>query len=178
MFRAKTTKTSANVLFPIQRFWPSRIQPPFTWSAEWHNKNLYRMRWDTKTRKKVIKKKKRRWKSSQEINLCCGCSQRTCITSIIRLSQSLHKKLCFGSYILGHLREAYINTTFPIPIEWLERREYLTQQATVFNCAKEGKYFSFCTSDPHKAVLDSPEKLTKNHVLSTKPYTKKYPETK
>lgn len=30
VFRAKTTNTSAKVLFPIQRFWPSRIQPPAT----------------------------------------------------------------------------------------------------------------------------------------------------
>lgn len=30
VFRAKTTSTSAKVLFPIQRFWPSSIQPPET----------------------------------------------------------------------------------------------------------------------------------------------------
>lgn len=30
VFRAKTTNTSAKVLFPIQRFWPSSIQPPAT----------------------------------------------------------------------------------------------------------------------------------------------------
>lgn len=31
VFRAKTTNRSANVLFPIHRFWPSRIHPPSTW---------------------------------------------------------------------------------------------------------------------------------------------------
>lgn len=39
-----------------------------------------------------------------------------------------------------------------------------TQQAIVFNCAKEGKYFCFCSSDPHDAVLDGTGKLCKGHI--------------
>lgn len=39
------------------------------------------------------------------------------------------------------------------------KKEQLTQHPTVFNCAKDGKYFSFCASDPQNAILDNPDML-------------------
>ena len=40
-----------------------------------------------------------------------------------------------------------------------QNNELLTQQAIVFNCAKEGRYFCFCASEPHSAILGHPHKL-------------------
>lgn len=44
----------------------------------------------------------------------------------------------------------------------------LTQQPTVFNCAKEGRYFCFCASEPHSAILGHPNKQHNCHEPAKK----------
>lgn len=40
-----------------------------------------------------------------------------------------------------------------------------TQQAIVLSSARDGKYFCFCASDPHSAVLDKP--TDQNKIIMT-----------
>lgn len=96
VFLAKITNKSANVLFPIHRFWPSRIQPPSTWYLQskkklycWTFKQLSTVKYVSLERQ--ISQKELNGKQ-QSLNLSCCGLQSTCITSIVRFSQGLIKK--------------------------------------------------------------------------------------
>lgn len=150
------------MLFPIQRFFPSISQPPSTWLHITNKK--FRM---------------------------VNCGKLAIIGKPFLQSQMTDKKVKSAKPLLllflNHWHHFHfqaqskpteqeknclinrkLSMCYEIDIKF--NNNLLTQHATVSNFAKEGKYFCFCSSDPHRAIIEDQQKsyeiLNIKHLMS------------